>query len=86
MVGGVYEMNSKGKFFLYTTPEKHATEIKLTILLGLKAEGKFERFHSVISREWGRVFTVLHGEHLDFMLPTNQIPTNSLGDFTTCTL
>lgn len=55
---------------------------------GMRKDGTFDRFASVIDREWSRVFTQLNGEDIPFATPTSRIPTVGvpIKDFPTCTL
>ena len=52
----------------------------------MQLDGYYDRFAEVVEREYTLAFgTVLAGEDLEYGLPTASIPTNILGDFTTCT-
>ena len=51
---------------------------------GLVEEGKYERFHNVINREWSLKFPELNGENFPFVVPDVQIPRNKMSDFPTC--
>jgi hypothetical protein len=51
----------------------------------LMKRGYYDRFSSIIKREWERVFTDLRGEDIAFVGPEIDIP-NILPDFTTCGL
>eukprot|EP00118_Oscarella_pearsei_P013086 m.101185 g.101185 ORF g.101185 m.101185 type:complete len:281 (+) comp37117_c0_seq1:732-1574(+) len=48
--------------------------------------GKYQRFYEVIQREYALKFSHLKGEGLGYRLPQSAIPTQSLKDFTDCTL
>jgi len=50
---------------------------------GFKEDGKYQRFKTIIDTEWSRKFPTLHGEDLEFGLPTHPVP-NILPDFTKC--
>ena len=47
-------------------------------------DGKYDRFISIIEKEWSHVFTQLNGEEYGYALPTVSIPQGHLADFTTC--
>ncbi|KAK5576401.1 hypothetical protein RB653_007544 [Dictyostelium firmibasis] len=51
----------------------------------LKSNGLFERFSTVIDREWSLAFPNLNGENLPFMYPTQDVTIPKiLNDFTNC--
>jgi len=52
---------------------------------GLKSDGVYDRFTSVVQREWSLAFPSLVGEDLAFATPQAAIPT-TLGDFSECRL
>lgn len=53
----------------------------------LKSNGLFERFSTVIDREWSLAFPNLNGENLPFMYPSRDVTIPKiLNDFTNCTL
>ncbi|KAM9972183.1 hypothetical protein ACTFIW_003540 [Dictyostelium discoideum] len=53
----------------------------------LKSNGLFERFSTVIDREWSLAFPNLNGENLPFMYPSQDVTIPKiLNDFTNCTL
>jgi hypothetical protein len=52
---------------------------------GLKREGRYDRFYTVVDREWRRAFPNLQGTALPLMLPNTSIPVGRLPpNFTLC--
>jgi hypothetical protein len=49
----------------------------------LRNDGMYDRFLHIVTREWGRVFTNVQGDHLPFKLPNTDI-SDLLGSFDNC--
>lgn len=52
----------------------------------MKKDNVYDRFYSVIDREWSRVFDTLEGEDVPFGIPISMSIQSDFGDFSTCRL
>jgi len=50
---------------------------------GLKRDGKYDRFYSIVEKEWGLIFPELRREDREFGLPVAPVP-STVPDFTQC--
>jgi hypothetical protein len=51
---------------------------------GLIKEGRYDRFYSIVDREWRRAFPTIRGTTLLLILPNATIVSDRLSDFTLC--
>jgi len=50
----------------------------------MRNDNVFDRFYTIVDREWSRVFTNLEGEDIPFAMPIGLTIPSDLGDFNTC--